>query len=216
MYRRLELDRPVFAAVGHVPKHPLIAAGSDEASPHRVSFTILELSGRRIAGIQYSAHHAGKFLGCISPNPALEERLESRPCELVDESWGRALFTPREATAHKNDFGHVLAIAGSAGKSGASALLVEAALRAGAGLVTLAARPEVLQLALPAVPEAMGVALPGTGPLAPSDMGVLRDAVKGKTAIASGPGVPRGPETAHLIAELLASQYCPIGKAAAR
>src|SRR5207237_1573368 len=92
---------------------------------------------------------------------ALEERLESPPCELIDESWGRALFTPREPTAHKNDFGHVLAIAGSEGKSGAAALLIEAALRAGAGLVTLASRPEVLQLALPGVPEAMGVALPG-------------------------------------------------------
>jgi ADP-dependent NAD(P)H-hydrate dehydratase / NAD(P)H-hydrate epimerase len=134
---------------------------------------------------------------------ALEERLESRACELIDESWGRALFSPREPTAHKNDFGHVLAIAGSVGKSGAAALLVEAAMRAGAGLVTLAARPEVLQAALPGVPEAMGIALPGSGPLAPSDMGALREAVKGKTAVAIGPGIPRGPETGQLVAELL-------------
>jgi NAD(P)H-hydrate epimerase len=136
---------------------------------------------------------------------AFEERLESRACELIDESWGRALFTPREPTAHKNDFGHVLAIAGSAGKSGAAALVVEAALRAGAGLVTLAARPEVLQVALPGVPEAMGIALSGSGPLAPSDMEVLREAVKGKSAVAIGPGIPRGPETGQLLAELLAA-----------
>jgi NAD(P)H-hydrate epimerase len=136
---------------------------------------------------------------------ALEERLEGPPCELLDEQWGRALFTPRDPTAHKNDFGHVLAVTGSRGKSGAAALVIEAALRAGAGLVTLAARPEVLQAALPGVPEAMGFPLPGSGPLGASDLGALREALKGKTALAIGPGIPRGPETAGLIGDLLAA-----------
>ena len=136
---------------------------------------------------------------------ALEERLESRACELIDDAWGRSLFTAREPTAHKNDFGHILAVAGSPGKSGAAALLVEAALRAGAGLVTLAARPEVLQLVLPTVPEAMGIPLTGSGPLGLADMGPLRDGVKGKTALAIGPGIARGPETGQLIAELLSA-----------
>jgi len=135
----------------------------------------------------------------------LEERLESPPCELLDESWGRALFTPRERTAHKNDFGHVLAIAGSPGKSGAARLVVEAALRAGAGLVTLAARSDVLEAALPGVPEAMGLALPGSGPLGAADLEPLREAAKGKTALAIGPGIPRGAETGALIGDLLAS-----------
>jgi ADP-dependent NAD(P)H-hydrate dehydratase / NAD(P)H-hydrate epimerase len=136
---------------------------------------------------------------------ALEERLEGPPCELLDDQWGRAIFTPRHPTAHKNDFGHVLAVAGSPGKSGAAALVIEAALRAGAGLVTLASRPEVLQAALPGVPEAMGFPLPGSGPLGPSDLGALREALKGKTALAIGPGIPRGPETAGLIGDLLAA-----------
>src|SRR5207248_5539313 len=112
---------------------------------------------------------------------ALEARLATPACELLDEAWGRAALTPRAPTAHKNDFGHVLAVAGSPGKSGAAALLVEAALRAGAGLVTLAARPEVLQAALPGVPEAMGWPLAGAGALGPSDLGTLREAVRGKT-----------------------------------
>ena len=136
---------------------------------------------------------------------ALEARLASPACELLDEAWGKAALTARAPTAHKNDFGHVLAVAGSPGKSGAAALLVDAALRAGAGLVTLAARSEVLQAALPGVPEAMGVALPGSGPLGMADLPALRAAAKGKTAVAVGPGIPRGPETAQLVAELLAS-----------
>ena len=126
-------------------------------------------------------------------------------CELIDEPLARALLSPRPATAHKNDFGHVLVVAGSPGKSGAAALVIEAALRAGAGLVTLAARPEVLAAALPGVPEAMGLSLPGEGPLALSDLPSLREAVNGKTALAIGPGIPRGPETGPLIGELLAA-----------
>ncbi|HZX65425.1 MAG TPA: NAD(P)H-hydrate dehydratase, partial [Myxococcales bacterium] len=95
-------------------------------------------------------------------------------------------------------------VAGSEGKSGAATLIVLAALRAGAGLVTLAARPDVLKVALPSVPEAMGIALPGNGPLGSDDLGPLRTALKGKTALAIGPGIPRGPQTGQLIGDLLA------------
>ena len=136
---------------------------------------------------------------------ALEEKLTSPACELLDENWGKAALAPRRSTAHKNDFGHVLAVAGSEGKAGAATLVVLAALRAGAGLVTLAARPEVLRTALPGVPEAMGVPLPGNGPLGPGDLAPLRAALRGKTAFAMGPGIPRGPQTGQLLGELLAA-----------
>jgi NAD(P)H-hydrate epimerase len=133
---------------------------------------------------------------------ALEARLTGPACELIDEEWARALWPKRPRNAHKNDFGHVLVIAGSQGKSGAAAMVCEAALRSGAGLVTLAARPEVLP-ALHALPEAMGAALPGEGPLSLRDLPALREALKGKTALAIGPGILRGPETSALIGELL-------------
>lgn len=139
---------------------------------------------------------------------ALESLLEGPRCELLDEAWARAALEPRPPTAHKHDFGHVLAVAGSSGKAGAAALLVEAALRAGAGLVTLAARPEVLQAVLPQIPEAMGFALPAPlgeaqAPLGLHDLVALREALRGKTALALGPGIARGPETGPLIGELL-------------
>lgn len=158
-------------------------------------------------------HPAAASAGRVQVAPigiprALEERLEGHPCELLDEAWARAHLPARPATAHKHDFGHVLAIAGSPGKSGAAALLVEAALRAGAGLVTLAARAEVLDRVLPAVPEAMGFALPAQGesaaPLSMQDLSALRAALRGKTALAAGPGIARGPETGPLLGELLA------------
>ena len=135
---------------------------------------------------------------------ALEEKLAGPACELIDEDWALAQFPRRQRNAHKNDFGHVLVVAGSAGKSGAAALVCEAALRAGAGLVTLAARPEIAP-SLHGVPEAMFVPLPGSGPLSLADLPPLREALKGKTALAVGPGIPRGPETGPLIAELVSA-----------
>jgi NAD(P)H-hydrate epimerase len=50
----------------------------------------------------------------------------------------RWLSIPRNPNTHKGDYGHLLVIAGSVGKTGAAAMACQAALRMGAGLVTLA------------------------------------------------------------------------------
>lgn len=134
---------------------------------------------------------------------SLEHKLSAPACELIDEEWAKARFPPRPRNSHKNDFGHVLAVAGSPTKPGAAAMVCEGALRAGAGLVTLAARPEVQQ-ALHGLPEAMFIPLPGDGPLSLKDLPALREALKGKSALAIGPGIPRGPETGPVIGALLA------------
>ncbi len=57
---------------------------------------------------------------------------------LIQPADAARAYPPRRPDAHKGDFGHVLAVAGSPGKSGAAALCGTAALRVGAGLVTVA------------------------------------------------------------------------------
>jgi NAD(P)H-hydrate epimerase len=51
----------------------------------------------------------------------------------------------------------------------------------------------------------MFITLPGEGPLGLRDLPVLREALRGKTALAAGPGIPRGPETGPLLGELLST-----------
>ena len=57
---------------------------------------------------------------------------------LIDDARVRSILKPRVANANKGNFGHLLVVAGSTGKSGAAYLAATAAMRSGAGLVTLA------------------------------------------------------------------------------
>lgn len=64
-----------------------------------------------------------------------------------------ALLPKRQVTAHKGDFGHVLVIGGHCGMAGAVRMAAEAAARTGAGLVTVATRPEHMLAIQAARPE---------------------------------------------------------------
>ena len=104
----------------------------------------------------------------------------------------------RPRHAHKGDCGHALIIGGDCGYLGAALLAGNAAARAGAGLVTVATRPEhAAQLAL-FRPELMTVALK-----APQDLsGPLRRA----DVVALGPGLGRGEWASGLFAKALESR----------
>lgn len=129
--------------------------------------------------------------------------------ELLLEDEAQALVPARDPDAHKGGAGRVLVVAGSPGKTGAAHLALTGALRGGAGLVTLAARPEVLPFALSGRPEAMSAALPGAGPLDAADLAPLLEAASAADALVIGPGIPRGPGTAALLLELLARAGVP-------
>ncbi len=117
-----------------------------------------------------------------------------------DLAW---LAQPRKAQAHKGDFGHVLILAGSVGKMGAAALAARAALRAGAGLVTVAtpksALPIIASLGMEFMTEPLPETDAGTVSLRSFDYGRLDKLVEGKTALALGPGIGTVLETAEFV-----------------
>ena len=70
------------------------------------------------------------------------------------------LIPPRPDNTHKGDFGHVLVVAGSVGKSGAAILAGLGALRSGAGLVTVATPCGCVASVSSVAPEYMTLPLP--------------------------------------------------------
>ena len=82
------------------------------------------------------------------------------PVELAEAREMRALLPPRPFGSHKGNFGHLLVLAGSVGKTGAAALAAEAALRAGAGLVTLGVPASLNDILEVKLTEAMTLPLP--------------------------------------------------------
>ena len=73
----------------------------------------------------------------------------------IDASWVHANVHPRKLDGHKKSFGHVLVIAGSKGKVGASILCARAALHSGCGMVTAFIPQEAVEPLLGESPEIM-------------------------------------------------------------
>ena len=113
---------------------------------------------------------------------------------------------PRPPSSHKGSYGRVLVIAGSTGMTGAAALASEAALRAGAGLVTLATPKHLNPILEGLLPEVMTLPLPETdaGSLSVSATStILEFAVKTKSILAIGPGLSQHPETVSFVHQLI-------------
>jgi len=89
----------------------------------------------------------------LQADPGIVAQVASEAVRLDHGSLARA--APRSPTAHKGSFGQVLVIGGDLGTGGAALLSAEAALRCGAGMVTLATRPEHVSASLVRRPEVM-------------------------------------------------------------
>jgi ADP-dependent NAD(P)H-hydrate dehydratase / NAD(P)H-hydrate epimerase len=131
--------------------------------------------------------------------------------KFFDVAEARQYLHARPRNSHKGNYGHVMVIAGSRGKSGAAILASRGALRMGAGLVTAA------------IPEAIGAVVAAgqaelmTEPVADRDghfdgkdaPRVLAQLIEGKDALAVGPGIGQSDDTRALIEWLIAEGVAP-------
>ena len=115
------------------------------------------------------------------------------------------LIGPRPAESNKGSYGHVLLVGGSLGKAGSVAMAGMAALRAGAGLSTVATPKSVLGTVAGFHPELMTEPLPETdaGTISSGALGKIEELAKGKSVVGIGPGISRDPQTAELVRALV-------------
>ncbi|MFB3853659.1 MAG: NAD(P)H-hydrate dehydratase [Vicinamibacterales bacterium] len=138
------------------------------------------------------------------------DAVEGDRIELVTRDEVRDLIEPRAAESHKGDFGHVLIVAGSLGKTGAAHLAAVGALKSGAGLVTVATPRSVVPIVAALGAEYM------TYPLAETTAGtVAAEAIEDVLAlqrdvIAVGPGLGTDPSTREFVRALVEASGVPL------
>ncbi len=139
-----------------------------------------------------------------------EEKIQNHLLE--HDEIRRWLSIPRRPDSHKGDYGHLLVIAGSVGKTGAAAMACEAALRMGAGLVTLAIPRSLNWIMEVKLTEAMTEPLPETPKQTLSLRafnGIVRLCENKKTVVL-GPGIGTYKETQSLVLKLIKTLDLPV------
>jgi ADP-dependent NAD(P)H-hydrate dehydratase / NAD(P)H-hydrate epimerase len=131
--------------------------------------------------------------------------------ELLDAEAIRWLVPRREPDTHKGTYGHGLIVAGSRGKTGAALLAARAAMRAGAGLVTLAAPHSLNSILAGALVEVMTELLPESrdGEMEILTDGDWRRLLARKNALLFGPGIGVGTATQNALCWLLRNLDIP-------
>jgi ADP-dependent NAD(P)H-hydrate dehydratase / NAD(P)H-hydrate epimerase len=164
---------------------------------------------RADAIVTFTAPRPAHVFGALTSGPTVIAPIGSPP-EAIISQLGLNLSTPcdfarllgpRARDANKGSYGHVLVIGGSLGKAGAAAMAGFSALRAGAGLSTVATPKSVLATVAAFHAELM------TEPLAETEQGTISlravghnlDALLDRTTLAIGPGISRNSETATFV-----------------
>ena len=118
----------------------------------------------------------------------------------------------RAVESHKGDFGRVLIVGGSRGMAGAPALAGMAALRSGAGLVTVAVPASIQSIVASFEPSYMTIGLGSDADYLSSNRDIedLSKAAKKATALAIGPGLSNAPATVELVCQLYSNLNLPM------
>jgi len=119
---------------------------------------------------------------------------------------------PRPVESNKGSYGHVLVVGGALGKAGSAAMAGMAALRAGAGLSTVATPKSVLHTVAGFYPETMTEPLHETdaGTISTSATDQIMELANGKTVVAIGPGISRHAQTSEAVRSLIAKLQAAI------
>lgn len=117
----------------------------------------------------------------------------------------------RKGIGHKGSYGHLMMLAGSAGKTGAAILAARGAMRSGAGLVSLAVPHDLNPVFETALIEAMTISLPASRQkLSVDDWDTIVEIASTMQAVVIGPGIGTAVETAELVLQAYHTLPCPL------
>ena len=161
--------------------------GVAEGPVVHASYTVTFIARKMGLAAEQGPDFAGEV--CVAPLGAPDVffgQVEEKGIDVIEPS----ALPPRSRAAHKGHFGHVLVVAGGEGMAGAGLLAASAALRTGAGLVTLATHPSHASSVVAYQPELMiqGVA----------DAHALTPLLERATVVAVGPGLGQSLSLIHI------------------
>lgn len=183
--------------------------GSAVQADYTVTFGLPKIGHILYPGADYSGQLFVEDIGF--PEELLSA--ESLGFETIEKETASFLIPERPAYSHKGDYGHVLVIAGSLGKTGAALMTARACLRTGAGLVTIGIPETLVDVIQSCATEEMVLPLPdtGKGTFSASAYDQIRNFIETNAdVLAIGPGITADEETANLVKKILETVTVPM------
>ena len=186
--------------------------GEVMGSAVRADLTVTMALPKRGLALYPGAEYTGTLRVADLGIPAEVIEKEKIAAGLLDRSSVMGIIDRGGPDAHKGAFGHALIVAGSPGKAGAAVMAAQGALRAGAGLVSVATPNELAPVIQAQVCEAMCVpsaeSLEGTLGIGAEEE--LLKAAGAMTACAIGPGLSTHYETSQAVRNLIQRLTIPM------
>jgi NAD(P)H-hydrate epimerase len=201
-------------------KAPVVAvdipsgADADEMGPQKGTIAradaVVTFTAARPAHVFSALTTGPTYIADIGSPP--ESIISSLQLNVITAGDFAPMIGPRPAESNKGIYGHVLVVGGSVGKAGSVAMAGMAALRAGAGLATVATPKSVLPTVAGFHPELMTEPLRETreGTLSIGAAARLDTLAKGKSVLAIGPGISRNAETSEFVRTLVTGAEAPV------
>lgn len=205
---RADASRPVVAV--DLPSGLPADGGSPDWPTARADVTVTFGAPKRGHVLPPACHQVGELVVAPIGIPAAALEASGPSLFMLEDADVAFAFPLRGRGAHKGDFGHLLVVAGSLGKTGAAVLAASGALRSGAGLVTVATPAPCLPVVAAARPELMTepLAVTGTGGLDPAGLGRLVALAAERDAVVLGPGLGQDAATRETVTAFVAA--CPV------
>lgn len=158
-----------------------------------------------------AADYAGEII--VAPISIPQSVIDAQGIDInvTDEEFVKGIIKERKSNSHKSDYGKLLVIAGSKGMSGAAYLSGEAALKSGAGLITIAC-PECINNVLESkTTEVMTMPLDDIdGCISYNSISRILKKVNEADAVLIGPGLGRGRDVCEVVKEVLKKSTVPV------